>query len=74
MEALVKVIMHCRLIGIGSVVPVQEYRAVFPGSAEHDPYFLAMKHAIVNMATLGAWIAPAFGRCPDMVRGWRYLG
>jgi hypothetical protein len=61
MKALIKIIRSCHLAGFGSVVPVPEYRAVFPGYAEYDPYFLALKHAIINMATLGAMVAPSFG-------------
>jgi len=37
----------------GSIVPIPEYRAVFPGGGVYDPYYLAVKHSIINMAYLG---------------------
>jgi hypothetical protein len=61
MATLVRVIAQCRLMGFASIVPVAEYREVFPGAKEFDPYFLAVRHAIINMGIIGQQIAPAFG-------------
>ena len=36
------------------MIPIQEYHSVFPGSGEYDPYFLALKHMLINMAYIGA--------------------
>lgn len=54
MARLVQAIKKAGLQGYGSVVPVQEYRKVFPGSREYDPYFLALRHTIINMAFIAA--------------------
>jgi hypothetical protein len=54
MRSLVKVLLSCKLSGYGSVVPVPEYKALFPTCDEYDPYLLALKHVLVNMAYIGA--------------------
>lgn len=53
MSRLVKLLLACRLTGYGSVVPVPAYRENFPGCDEYDPYFLALKHILINMAYIG---------------------
>jgi hypothetical protein len=75
MQALVLVIRSCHLVGFGSVVPVLDYRAVFPGSSEYDPYYLALRHAFINMATIAARVAPSFGSdgIPTLVRGRQHV-
>jgi hypothetical protein len=55
MAKLVDIILDLGLHGYGSVVPVKEYRAVFPDSTDpFDPYYLAVRHTLINMATIGA--------------------
>jgi hypothetical protein len=53
METLVTVIRDYGLSGFASIVPIDAYREVFPGSAKYDPYYLAVRHTIINMATIG---------------------
>jgi hypothetical protein len=60
MKKLVGIIDKTRLLGLGMVVPIAEYHEVFPGSAEDAPYFLALRHAIVNMARIGADLARTY--------------
>ncbi|HSR09697.1 MAG TPA: hypothetical protein VLM42_21375 [Bryobacteraceae bacterium] len=50
MKKLTGIIESHRLCGFGAIVPVAEYRAVFPKSGTDDPYFLALKQTIINMA------------------------
>jgi len=53
MANLVSLIRQHRLGGFASVVPIAPYRAVFPKSEKHAPYFLALKHTLLNMAQIG---------------------
>jgi hypothetical protein len=53
MKRLTAIIKETRLGVFGAVVPVADYRAVFPDCRELDPYFLALKQTIINMAYLG---------------------
>jgi hypothetical protein len=53
MAKLVSIIVDLQLHGFASVVPSGEYRTVFPHSGEYDPYYLAVRHTIINMAELG---------------------
>lgn len=53
MATLVGLIREHRLGGFASVVPVADYRAVFPDAARYDPYYLALKHTLINMAQIG---------------------
>jgi hypothetical protein len=57
MKKLVGVIRESRLMGLGTVVPIADYRQTFPGSLEDDPYFLALRHTIINMGRIGAELA-----------------
>jgi hypothetical protein len=50
MKKLVGIIRLSGVMTFGAVVPIPEYRAVFPNSGPYDPYFLAFKQAIINMA------------------------
>jgi hypothetical protein len=50
MRILTQIIATTHLGSFGAVVPIVEYRAVFPGSDKYDPYFLALKQTIINMA------------------------
>jgi len=54
MAKLVSIVLEQRLHGYASVVPIPEYKAVFPGCGEYDPYYLAVRHTLINMAHLGA--------------------
>jgi hypothetical protein len=53
MKKLTAIIKETRLGAFGAVVPMDDYRAVFLDSQEYDPYFLALKQTIINMAYLG---------------------
>jgi hypothetical protein len=53
MKQLAGIIDRTKLHGVGFVVPVSDYLAVFPNAREYDPYFLALKQAIINMAYIG---------------------
>jgi hypothetical protein len=53
MDRLVGVICEQRLHGYASIVPIDEYRSVFPDSGEYDAYYLSVKHTIINMAEIG---------------------
>jgi hypothetical protein len=53
MARLVALIRRYKLGGFASIVPIDVYRQVFPDSAEYDPYYLAVKHTIINMAVIG---------------------
>jgi hypothetical protein len=55
MDKLVSILLESKLMGFASVVPVAEYKRIFPQSPAHGPYFLAVGHTIVNMATIGYW-------------------
>jgi hypothetical protein len=47
------------IVAFGSIIPIQEYRSTFPDNGEHDPYFLALAHTLINMAHIGAEISPS---------------
>jgi hypothetical protein len=70
MAALVKIIGMCHLSGFGSVVPVPEFRAVFPGCSEYDPLYRELKHTIINMASIGARIASSSTFRSDGIQLW----
>jgi hypothetical protein len=53
MGALVGLIRWYKLSAFASIVPISEYRAVFPEATEFDPYYLAVAHTIINMAVIG---------------------
>ena len=53
MDRLVNVIYQTMLRGFASIVPVKEYREVFPNCGKHDAFLLALRQTIMNMA----WIA-----------------
>jgi hypothetical protein len=53
MDKLVSIVIQQQLHGYASVVPVPEYKTVFPDCGEYDPYYLAVRHAIINMAHIG---------------------
>jgi hypothetical protein len=50
MKELTGVISFARLGAFGAIVPAGEYREIFPESHKYDPYFLALKQTIINMA------------------------
>jgi hypothetical protein len=52
MDSLVKIIGDYRLSGFASIVPIDEYRAVFPNSGRFDPYYLSVRHTLINMAVI----------------------
>jgi hypothetical protein len=58
MKKLVGIIRLSGVMTFGAVVPIPEYRAVFPDGGKYDPYFLAFKQAIINMGRIAADIAP----------------
>lgn len=53
MERLVSLIRWYKLNAFASVVPIAEYRAIFPDSGELDPFYLTVAHTIINMAVIG---------------------
>lgn len=53
MDRLVTIILELKLHGYASVVPIADYKAVFPNAVEYDAYYLAVRHTIINMAHLG---------------------
>ena len=53
MDKLVGVICEQQFHGYASIVPIDEYKAVFPDCAEYDAYYLSVKHTIINMAEIG---------------------
>jgi hypothetical protein len=53
MKNPIKVIRETGLGIFGSIVPIPDYHAVFPDANEYDPYYLAVKHSLVNMAYIG---------------------
>ena len=50
MKTLTDIILSCGFGSYGAIIPVQEYLAVFPNSGKHDPYLLAFKQMLINMA------------------------
>ena len=52
MARLVGVVKECDLHGFASIVPVQDYRAAFPGCGEHDAFYLAVTQTIMCMADI----------------------
>jgi len=50
MKQLVTVIRRTDLHGVGFVVPVGAFRAIFPEAEDFDPYFLALRQTLINMA------------------------
>ena len=60
MRDLVQIVEASHLVGIGSVIPIAEYRAVFPCSRDEEPYLLAMKHTIIQMGYIGRTVADNF--------------
>lgn len=53
MDRLVEIILNLKLHGFASVVPIADYKTVFPNSNEYDAYYLAVRHTIINMAHIG---------------------
>jgi len=54
MAQLVSILLKARLMGFGCVVPVPFYRKAFPDSGEFDPYFLALRQVMMNVAYIAA--------------------
>jgi hypothetical protein len=52
MARLVSVICKIRLSGFASIVPVVEYKKVFPHCKEHDPFLLSLRQVVMNMAAI----------------------
>jgi len=53
METLVDILRCCKLSAFASIVPIADYREVFPECARFDPYYLAVRHTIINTAHIG---------------------
>src|ERR1022692_4521708 len=53
MDRLVSIVLDQRIHGYASVVPIATYKSVFPNCDEYDPYYLAIRHSIINMGELG---------------------
>jgi hypothetical protein len=53
MGRLVSVLRQTQLRGFASIIPVREYKAAFPICREYDPYLLALRQVIMNMAYIG---------------------
>jgi len=64
MRRLVRVILDTKISGVGYVVPVQDYRSVFPDAGEYDPYFLALRQTFINIAYLAS-AKPSLGLAGD---------
>src|SRR5471030_104110 len=69
MTDLVGIIKTCRLGAFASVVPIPDYRSNFSGSDEYDPYLLALRHTIINMAQVGS-LSPYSGGAPAGIKIW----
>jgi len=54
MKKLVGIVRLSGVMTFGAIVPIPEYRAVFPNSGPYDPYFLAFTQAMINVARMGA--------------------
>ena len=67
MDRLVGLIRWYQLSAFASIVPIADYRAVFPEATEFEPYYLAVTHAIINMAVVGF-------RAKQAVKLWFELG
>ena len=52
MKQLTGIVKETGLGPFGAIVPVPEYRDIFPNGHKDDPYFLALKQTIINMAYL----------------------
>src|SRR4029077_4253631 len=59
MDKLVTIILDRQLHGFASIVPSAAYKEVFPNSGEYDPYYLAVRHTIINMATIAHRVGQA---------------
>jgi hypothetical protein len=57
MRNLVTIIHATELRGYVSVVPVADYRKVFPNCGEHAPLFLAVRQCVMNMAFMAEAIS-----------------
>lgn len=53
MDRLVGLIRWYHLSAFASIVPIADYRDIFPNSSEFAPYYLAVSHTIINMAVIG---------------------
>lgn len=61
MARLVSILVDKRLHGFASVVPVDLYRRLFPDAGEYDPYYLAVTHSIVGLASVARLHHNKFG-------------
>lgn len=52
MKQLTAIISETGIGAFGAIVPVVDYHAVFPNCNKYDPYFLALKQTVINMAYL----------------------
>jgi|SRR5882762_35226 len=53
MDALVGLLQNYMLSAFASIVPIADYKDVFPDCKKYDPYYLAVRHTILNMAHIG---------------------
>jgi hypothetical protein len=66
MARLVSILRELQLHGFASIVPVPEYMSVFPDAEEYDPYYLAVRHTIINMAVLGQRVRDTYNALGGM--------
>ena len=52
MAGLVSLLIKRDIPGFATVVSVADFRAVFPGAREYDPYRLCVLHTIITMADM----------------------
>jgi hypothetical protein len=50
MGRLVDIVRSTMLSAFASIIPINEYRAIFPQAGEHDAFLLALRQTIMNMA------------------------
>lgn len=56
MAELVSLALQRELAGYAVIVPIDDYRAVYPKSGEYDPFYLAVKQVLANLAHIASLI------------------
>ena len=56
MAELVSISIKQELAGYAAVVPIADFKAVYPNSHEYDPFYLAVRQVIANMAHIASLI------------------
>jgi hypothetical protein len=63
MTRLVGIICKPPLFQFASIVPIAEYREVFPKCKEHDPFLLTLRQVIMNMAVIAGRLSHSITLC-----------